>query len=196
VFLVGRELVQEQYSWIEKSAGEEVRRFEVDLATGKAVAAVRGDDGEVDLEQAQLDLPHGRSFAGYGIVLAASELELEPGGTAELTFVAFTSKPRAVTLLVRRDGEEHIPGPGRSVPCDRYTLHPEIPFPLNLFAGVKDAHLWLTRAPRPELVRADGVPDDQGRPGPGHRRDAPRASAPGRLAAEARDHAPIGAVPQ
>jgi hypothetical protein len=155
VFAVGREVVQERYSWIERRAGEEVRRFEADFLTGDAVAAVRGKDGTIRRQAARLDLPRGRSFAGFGVALVASELQLEAGAATEITIVAFTTAPRAVTLEVRRDGEERIPVAGRSIPCDRYTLHPRIPFPLSLFAGAKDAHLWLTHASPPALVRAE-----------------------------------------
>jgi len=109
----------------------------------------------VKREEAQLELPHGRSFAGYGVALAVSELPIEAGGHVEITVVAFTPKPRAVTLEVRRDGEERIQVAGRSILCNRYTLHPRIPFPLNLFAGAKDAHLWMTHAEPPGLVRAE-----------------------------------------
>jgi len=154
-FLVGRELVQEQFAWVERKAGEELRRFEVDLTTGQAAAAHRGAKAAMKREEVHLDLPHGRSFAGYGVALVASQVALEQGAHFLVTVVAFTPKPRAVTLEVRRDGEERLQVAGRSIPCARYTLHPRIPFPLNLFAGAKDAHLWMTRAEPPGLVRAE-----------------------------------------
>jgi hypothetical protein len=154
-FRVGQEVVQEQYAWIETREGQELRRFEVDLTTGKALAATRSSKGKVKREEAKLKVPHGRSFAGFGVALVASQFLLEAGAHAELTVVAFTPKPRAVTLEVRRDGEEHIPVAGRSIRCNRYTLHPRIPFPQKLFAGVRDARLWLTHSEPPALVRAE-----------------------------------------
>lgn len=155
VFKVGRDLAQERYSWVETQAGAERRRFEVDFATGRASAVTHDQHGAPKREDAHLDLPRGRAFAGYGTALAVSELGLAEGASAELTFVAFTSKPRAVTLQVKREGEERLAVAGRAIPCDRYTLHPEIPFPLDLFAGAKDAHLWFTHAPPPAFVRAE-----------------------------------------
>jgi hypothetical protein len=77
------------------------------------------------------------------------------GDEAEITFVAFTPKPRAVSLAVRRDREERVGAAGRSIPCDHFTLHPKIPFPISLFAGAKDGHLWLTHEGPPALVRAE-----------------------------------------
>ncbi|HEX8910222.1 MAG TPA: hypothetical protein VF805_13550, partial [Anaeromyxobacteraceae bacterium] len=54
------------------------------------------------------------------------------------------------------EGGERLVVAGRPIACDRYTLHPEIPFPLDLFAGAKDGHLWVTHAPPPALVCAEG----------------------------------------
>jgi len=125
---------QDRFSWIEQKDGLELRRFE---------------------EEAQLDLPRGRAFAGYGAALAAGQIPLEAGAETEIIFVAFTPRPRAVTLQVHRDKEERIAVAGRPIRCDRYTLHPKIPFPVNVFAGAKDAHLWLTHAPPPALLRAE-----------------------------------------
>jgi hypothetical protein len=156
VFRVGRELAQERFSWVETQAGEERRRFEVDFTTGRASAVTHDARGAPKREEAHLDLPRGRAFTGYGTALAVSQLRLAEGATAEVTLVAFTSKPRAVTLQVKREGEERLVVAGRPIACDRYTLHPEIPFPLDLFAGAKDGHLWFTHAPPPALVRAEG----------------------------------------
>jgi hypothetical protein len=44
---------------------------------------------------------------------------------------------------------------GRSIPCERFRLHPKIPFPVSLFAKARDARLWMTRAPPRALVRAE-----------------------------------------
>lgn len=154
-FRAGRNVIQERYSWIEQKDGLEFRRFEVDLSTGRAIAVTRDDKNEVKSEQAQLELPRGRAFAGYGVALAVTQLPLDQSADVEIIFVAFTPKPRAVTLGVHRNREERIVVAGRSIRCDRYTLHPKIPFPVSIFAGAKDAHLWLTHASPPALVRAE-----------------------------------------
>jgi hypothetical protein len=154
-FRVGESLVQRRFSWVETAGGAERRRFEVDFSTGRALAVTPDAKGGPEREEEQLELAAGRSFTGYGIALAVGQLALPEGGEAELTFVAFTPKPRTVTLAVRRDGEERVEAHGRSIRCDRYTLHPEIPFPVSLFAGARDARLWFTRDPPPALVRAE-----------------------------------------
>ncbi len=188
-FHAGRDLVQERFSWAEERAGEELRSFTADFERGRATSAVRRG-ARVEREQAHLDLPRGRSFAGYGTALAVAQLGLAAGGTAEITFVAFTPKPHAVTLRVSQDREERIPAAGRSIPCDRFTLHPEIPFPANVFVHARDAHLWLTRRAPPALLRAEqnlAAKDDpvvvidvipRGAAHPASARRPPRAPAP------------------
>jgi hypothetical protein len=151
----GETLSQERFSWVETRGGQELRRFEVDFSSGEAAATTLDGKGQPKREHARLDLPRDGAFAGYGVALAASQLGLPPGARAELTLVAFTPGPRAVRLEVRREGEEAIPVAGRHVPCDRYTLHPVLPFPLRLVVHPKDAHLWFTRAAPPGLVRAE-----------------------------------------
>lgn len=154
-FRVGSSLRQERFSWIETRGGEERRRFEVDFPTGNASSAVRHANGRVESDRDRLELPPGRSFAGYGAALAASQLSLPAGGHAEITFVAFTPKPRTIRLDVRRGvAEEAVEVQGRRVPCDHLTLHPVLPFPIRLFVHPPDAHLWLTHAAPPALVRA------------------------------------------
>lgn len=153
-FEVGRQLVQRRFSWRESRGGVELRRFEADLVAGKGSAARRRANGEVDRDEAELDLPEGGAFAGYGVALAVSQLGLAPGAEAELGFVAFAPKPRVVTLGVKREGEERIVAHGRTIPTDRYELRAKLPFPISVVVDPPDAHLWFTRAPPAALVRA------------------------------------------
>jgi hypothetical protein len=154
-FQVDKTLAQRRFSWVETRKETELRRFEVDFLAGTAVAVTRNEKGEMERDESKLELPAGRSFAGYGTALAVSDLSLGPGGATELNFVAFTPKPRTVTLKVTRDQEEPFSVAGRSIPVDRYTLHAEIPFPASIFVSARDAHLWFTHTPPPALVRAE-----------------------------------------
>jgi hypothetical protein len=153
-FEVGEHLVQRRFSWVESRGAVELRRLEADLATGKASAVRRGDDGKEERDDTKLDLPAAGAFAGYGTALAVSQLGLGPGARAELGFVAFAPGPRLVILGVTRDGEESIAAAGRKIPCDRFTLHPEVGWLVRLVAHPKDAHLWFTHEGPPALVRA------------------------------------------
>jgi hypothetical protein len=154
-FRTGANLVQRRFSWIEKKRDALLRRFEVDFSTGRALAFTRDEKGQLRRDEETLDLAGAPAFAGYGTSLAITQLGLAEGDEAEIRFVAFTPKPRAVTLGVRRDRPERVGAAGRLILCDRFTLHPKIPFPVSLFAGAKDAHLWFTHAPPPALVRAE-----------------------------------------
>jgi hypothetical protein len=155
-FTIRPELAQRTFSWREtKEGGAERRRFEVDLESGRASATVA--DGAHPLhEDVKLEVPRGRSFAGFGVALAASELPLDhEGATEEISVVAFTPRPRAVTLQIRRGKEESVRAEGRSIASDEFTLHPKLPFPVALFVHPKDAHLWFTHRPPRALVRAE-----------------------------------------
>ncbi len=154
-FGVGAGLAQRRFSWVETKGGVAQRRFEVDFTSGRASAATRQGNGELQRDEERLDMSGAPSFAGYGTALAVGQLGLSEGAEAEIGFVAFTPKPRTVTLGVRRDREERVVAADRSIRCDRFTLHPKIPFPVSLFAGAKDAHLWFTHGPPPALVRAE-----------------------------------------
>ncbi|ACG74828.1 conserved hypothetical protein [Anaeromyxobacter sp. K] len=153
-FALSPELAQERYAWVETDGSGELRRFEVDFATGRARSAVRGKHG-VEREDEGLEVPRGRAFAGYGVALAASQLALDEGASAKITFVAFTPKPRTVTLEIRNDGGAPVEAAGRTIPCVRYTLHPKLPFPVSVFVKAPDSYLWLTRAEPRALVRAE-----------------------------------------
>jgi hypothetical protein len=154
-FRVGRTLIQVRCSWVETKSGKELRRFDIDFDAGKGTATTLDDAGRPHREESSLELPPGRSYAGYGTALAVGELSPPPGRDARITFVAFTPKPRAVTLKVSRDGEQSLSVAGRPVPTDRYTLHAELPFPVSLFVHPKDAHLWFTHEAPPTLVRGE-----------------------------------------
>jgi len=154
-FHVDRATVQTRFAWSEAKDGTEQRRFEVDFRAGKASAMTLDEKGQVKREEEDLELPPGRAFTGYGTALAVAELSLESGADSRIVFVAFTPKPRTVTLQVTRGAEEQIAVAGRPIATDRYTLHPEIPFPVNLFAKAPDAHLWFTHTGPPALVRAE-----------------------------------------
>lgn len=153
-FEVSRHLVQRRFSWVESQGGRERRRFEADLEARRASSIRLGDDGKEHRDEARLELPAAGAFAGYGTALAVSQLGLGAGSAAELGFVAFTPAPRLVVLKVTRDGEEAIVAAGRDLPCDRFTLHPEVGWLVRLVAHPKDAHLWFTHASPPALVRA------------------------------------------
>jgi hypothetical protein len=185
------ELAQESFRWVERRGKKETRRFQVDFKTGKAHVA-KLEKGERKTWDETLKLERGKAFAGYSTALAVSQLRdrlASKDDVAVLTFIAFTPDPRTVDLEVSRQQGARVPAAGRELQADLYTLHPKIPFPVNIFAHAKDAHLWLTHSSPPALLRAeqnlvekddpmvriDVIPSGAAHPQPAARRP-PRAS--------------------
>src|SRR5262245_38982740 len=86
-FQVDRILAQRSFSWDETRGTTELRRFEIDFPAGTARASVRNEKGELEREESKMELPAGRSFAGYGTALALGELSPAPGEEVRITFV-------------------------------------------------------------------------------------------------------------
>ena len=183
------ELRQDGFRWVERRGDKELRRIVVDFRSGKATVT-HFRDGEPETWNEKLDLPAGKAFTGYSTALAVSQLRDELAdkeARRELTFVAFTPKPRTVSLEISRTQGVRIRAAGRELAADLFTLHPKLPFPISLFAGAKDAHLWFTHSAPPALLRAeqnlaekddpvvliDVIPRGAARPQPAARRSKP-----------------------
>jgi len=151
------ELAQLRWSWEERKGSEVQRSYSVDFTTGHAVAHKRGEDVREDrLDDAR---KLGQAFAGVGFMYAVKNLaaDLEKGGEIELIAVAFTPKPRTVTVSVRRDQEGSLAMGGRTLGADRFVIHPEIPlaFIAKLFVKAPDQYLWFYQPSPPAFLRAD-----------------------------------------
>ncbi|MFL5380795.1 MAG: hypothetical protein ACJ787_22995, partial [Myxococcales bacterium] len=142
----------------EERKGTEVQRsYSIDFTTGHAVVHKRGEDTLDDhLEDAR---KLGRAFTGVGFMYAVKNLvpDLEKGGEIELTAVAFTPKPRTVTVSIRRDQEGSLAMGGRTLAAERFVIHPQIPlaFIAKLFVKAPDQYLWFYRPAPPAFLRAD-----------------------------------------
>jgi len=177
------QIVQESWDWTERKGDELIRSYEVDLRTRKAMAT-RMDEHKRWKEE--VDVEPGKTFAGIGFVTAIKALraQLAPGSKVELKAVAFTPKPRTVTVSVTRDGPTPVAMAGRTIRGDRYTIHAEIPAIARLFVTAPDQHVWLfgdgpaaflryqgpLMEPKDPIVSVDLIPaaraNAQGRAGP------------------------------
>ncbi|MFL5456320.1 MAG: hypothetical protein ACJ78X_07970 [Myxococcales bacterium] len=151
------ELAQLRWSWEERKGTEVQRSYSIDFTTGHAVVHKRGEDTLDDhLEDAR---KLGRAFTGVGFMYAVKNLvpDLEKGGEIELTAVAFTPKPRTVTVSIRRDQEGSLAMGGRKLAAERFVIHPQIPlaFIAKLFVKAPDQYLWFYRPAPPAFLRAD-----------------------------------------
>src|SRR3981189_2644460 len=101
------ELAQASFRWVERRGKANLRRIEVDFRTGKATVT-HFNQGKPETWTEKLDLPAGKAFTGYSTALAVAQLRdglQDKDARRELTFVAFTPKPRTVRReLSRPDG--------------------------------------------------------------------------------------------
>jgi hypothetical protein len=153
------ELAQLRWEWEERRGDEVLRSFSVDLETGRALASKRKDNGEVEHWEENLEDARktGRAFAGLGFMYAIKNLtdELDRGEQVQLTAVAFTPKPRTVTVTVRRDLVGELTMAGRKLPAERFQIHPDVPSVAKIFVKAPDLYLWFYRPSPPAFLRAD-----------------------------------------
>jgi hypothetical protein len=122
------QLTQEKWSWRESRAGQILRRFQIDFAGGKATAEKREDEQQKSWSE-EVKIEPGRTFAGFGFVLAIKELreKLLGGAHAEIKTIGFTPKPRGLSVEVSHVGLEEMTMGGRMLRGDRFLLRPKIP---------------------------------------------------------------------
>jgi hypothetical protein len=149
------QLSQESWDWTERKNGTLLRQYEVDFRTGHAVAT-RIDQHARWKED--IEIEPGKTFAGIAFIVVIKSLrsELEPGQKVELKAVAMTPKPRAASVDVIRERPEDLRMAGRTIPADRYTIHPDIPAIAKLFVSAPDQHVWLFATGPAAFLRYEG----------------------------------------
>jgi hypothetical protein len=148
VFRQKPELIQEEWSWRELKGGQLVRHFAVDFKTQTATAQKREKDDLKNWSE-KIDVQTGRTFAGFGFILALENLRerLVRGEQIELQAVGFTPKPRIVTVQISHGGVDEMKMSDRLLEGDRFVIHPKIPAIAGLFVHVPDTLIWLTKPP-------------------------------------------------
>ena len=142
-------LVQEEWSWKESQSGKLLRHFELDFKS-ETVIAEKCTESKTRNWVESLKIEPGRTFAGFGFVLALKSVRdrLVAGEKVELRAVGFTPKPRVVSVELSYGGLERMDMAGRTVTGDRFVIHPKVPAIAKAFVELKDTHIWLT-TPRP-----------------------------------------------
>ncbi len=163
VFRQKPELVQEEWSWRELKEGDVVRQFAVDFKTQTATAKKR-ENGEMKDWSEKIEIQPGRTFVGYGFMLAVQNLRsrLVKGEQIELEAIGFTPKPKTVTVQISHGGTDQMEMSDRLLTGDRFIIHAKIPAIAALFVKVPDTLIWLTKPPA-EFLRWEGPvaePDD------------------------------------
>jgi hypothetical protein len=156
VFLQKPELIQEEWSWRELKGGKVVRHFAVDFKTQTATAQKREKDDLKNWSE-KIEVQAGRTFAGYGFMLALQNLRprLIRGEQIELQAVGFTPKPRVVTVQLSHGGVDQMKMSDRLLEGDRFVIHTKIPAIVGLFVHLPDTLIWLTKPPA-EFLRWEG----------------------------------------
>lgn len=158
-------LVQEQWSWYEWRDDRVQRHFQVDFTTGKALAEKHEGIALKEWRE-RLKIEPGRTFAGFGFVLAIKSLRerLIKGGKIELEAVAFSPTPRIVPVDISYAGLDQMKMGGEIMKGDCFILHPKIPLIARPFVDVRDTRIWLTLPHEPvAFLRWEGSmvePDD------------------------------------
>jgi hypothetical protein len=142
-------LVQEEWSWRESQSGKLLRRFELDFKSGTVIAE-KCTESKTSNWSESLKIEPGRTFAGFGFVLALKSVRdrLVAGEKVEFKAVGFTPKPRVVSVELSYGGLERMNMAGRTITGDQFVIHPKITAIAKAFVEVKDTHVWLT-TPRP-----------------------------------------------
>jgi hypothetical protein len=150
-------LVQEDWSWRESQSGKLLRHFELDFKSA-TVLAEKCTENKTNKWVESLKMEPGRTFAGFGFVLALKSVRdrLVAGEKVELKAVGFMPKPRVVSVELSYGGLERMAMAGRTITGDRFVIHPKVPAIAKAFVEVKDIHIWLT-TPRPVgFLRSEG----------------------------------------
>ncbi len=150
------ELVQEKWSWRELKDGDVVREYAVDFKTQTATAKKRENGAWKDWSE-KIEVQPGRTFVGYGFMLAVQNLRarLVHGEPVELEAIGFTPKPTTVTVQITHGGLEQMEMSDRLPKGDLFIIHPKIPAIAKLFVKAPDTHIWLTQPPA-EFLRFEG----------------------------------------
>ncbi|CAN5370468.1 hypothetical protein BH20VER3_BH20VER3_11980 [soil metagenome] len=142
------ELTQQKWSWRELKGEKLEREYKVDFDAGTATARKR-EKGDLREWSESVEIEKGRTFAGFGFVLALQNLrdQLVTKAPVELKAVGFTPKPRVVAVKLSYHGIDRLPMSGRVLRGEHFLIQPEIPAIAKLFVKIADTHIWLTPPP-------------------------------------------------
>lgn len=151
------ELIQEKWSWREVKDGKLFRSFAADFGSGQATAENGEGRGHKRWSE-KLKVESGRTFAGFGFVLAIMNLRegLIAGKKVDLAAIAFIPEPRAVSVEISHAGSDQMRMADRHLKGDRFVIHPKIPRIVKLFIAAPDTHIWLTTPAPSGFLRMEG----------------------------------------
>ena len=121
------------------------------------VKSTRRSNGEVKTWSGTMDLPDD-TYNGMVITIAKN---LARGDTQRVHLVAFTPKPRLISLEIAPSGTENVKVGGRAQPAVRFTLKPKLGAVIGFMAKVlgrnpPDSRAWIVTEGAPGFVRFEG----------------------------------------
>ncbi len=155
-FLQQPALSQRRWSWTERLGDVKSRSYQIDFQTG-AATGFRVKDGKRQTFNEKLDVKPGKSFAGAGFVVAATQLmpELKAQGALDFRALAPTPKPRSVKVKLRRIAADGVTRGGAPVPAQRVTIHAELGL-VGLVVKPPDTVLLFTDDESPTFISGEG----------------------------------------
>ena len=143
------------YSLVQQGpAFPETLQAHVDRDTGRYHVRYRADaDSPEEMLEGRIDLP----ADVYNGLLTTLIKNLTPGASARVQIVAFTPKPRLVTMLLAPGAEESVTVGEMALPAIRYRLEPQLGFLTSfLVADVPVARCWILGGEAPAFLRFEG----------------------------------------
>jgi hypothetical protein len=131
----------------------------IDAETGRYSVTTRDrDKGTTKVDEGQLEVPD--DVYAFGM-LAILLRNLEPGAGMAAHVLAFTPKPRILSLEVMPDGEDSVKIEGLPRKTSRYLAKAKLGGVLGAAASVAGKqppalHYWIAGDPLPTFVRFDG----------------------------------------
>jgi hypothetical protein len=148
----------ERYSLVQRGPAF-AEELQVNLErTGKyEVKATSRDDGKTRTWSGTMDLP-ADTYNGMVITIAKN---LVRGDTQRVHLVAFTPKPRLVSLELAPTGTQAVKVGGHEEAAVHYVLKPKLGAVIGFFAKVTgkmppDSHAWIVTEGAPGFVRFEG----------------------------------------
>jgi hypothetical protein len=150
-------LAQRKWVWRESLNGVDLRRFEVDFASGRATAMVT-DKSSIKTWSSKIDVEDGKTFCGLGFVQAIvnDKPKIVSGENLKLKAVAFTPKPRVVDVEVSYSGVDQMLQASQPLKGDHFVIQAKLPVPVKFFVKPPDNHVWLAHLEPTAFLRSEG----------------------------------------
>ncbi|HEU4366956.1 MAG TPA: hypothetical protein VFV05_01865 [Methylomirabilota bacterium] len=126
----------------------------VDRATGRYEVRYRGDeDSPEETLTGDFELP----LDVYNGLLSTLLKNLPAGGSAMVQIVAFTPKPRLVTMLLAPSAEDPMQVNDAAIIATRFLIRPQLGlFASLLVADIPDVKCWIAGGEAPAFLRFEG----------------------------------------